>query len=197
MMIKCILFDLGGVLVEFSDEEYIRYLSSMSHKDIKKGRKRLEFWWRRLYLGMIKVSFFEQNIAKIFGIEKEQVRWIEFYEQRVKLDKKMVALAKKLRKNYKIAFLSDIDFSHYDISLRILDLKWFDYHFASCYIKLRKPDPEVYRYVLKKIGLKPGEVIFIDNRLDNVLGARSIGIRSIVFKGQKDLISRLKKLGVM
>ncbi|MDE1850245.1 MAG: HAD family phosphatase [Candidatus Micrarchaeota archaeon] len=196
-MIKCILFDLGGVLVDFSDDDYLEYLSKVSGKSRRETVKKVEFWWRRLDLGIIHVKFFKAKISKIFGIGEEEVQWVEFYEKKVRLDRGMIALAKKLRKNYRIAFLSNIDLSRYDIALRILDLKWFDYDFASCYIKRRKPDPEVYRYVLRKMRLRPREVIFIDNRLDNVLGARSVGIRSIVFKNRTELQSRLKKLGVI
>ncbi|MDE1828418.1 MAG: HAD family phosphatase [Candidatus Micrarchaeota archaeon] len=195
-MIKCILFDLGGVLVEFSDEEYLGYLAKVSGNNKRKTEKMVEFWWRRLFLGMIHIKFFEQRIAKIFGIDKSQVQWVEFYEKRVRLNKDMITLAKKLRKNYTVAFLSDIDFSRYDIALRLLDLKWFDYDFASCYIRKKKPDPEVYRYVLRKMKLRADEVVFIDNKWENVLGARSVGIKSLLFRNRKDLLARLKKLGI-
>lgn len=195
-MIKGIIFDLGGVLVDFSDRQYLKYLARVNGKDPEKTEKMIEYWWKRLDLGIIRIGFFEKKISQIFKIEMKQVQWVEFYERNVKLNKRMISMAKRLRRKYAVAFLSNIDFSRYDIALEILDLKWFDYDFASCYIKHRKPDPEAYRYVLKRMGLKSDEVIFIDNRLDNVIGARSVGIKSVVFKNQMDLEAKLKKIGV-
>ncbi|MDE1869827.1 MAG: HAD family phosphatase [Candidatus Micrarchaeota archaeon] len=196
-MIKCILFDLGGVLVDFSDDDYFRYLSKVSGKKPKEVEKLLDYWWRRIDLGLIHIKFFEEKIEKLLKIPKEKVQWIEFYEKRVKLNNKMMKLKKALRKRYKVAFLSNIDFSRYDIAMSRLDMKHFDRDFASCYMKLRKPDPEIYKVVAKKMKLKPQEIVFIDNRLDNVLGARSAGMKALWFKGNRAVLEKqLKKLNV-
>ncbi|HVA82850.1 MAG TPA: HAD family phosphatase [Candidatus Aquilonibacter sp.] len=196
-MIKCVLFDLGGVLVDFSDDDYFKYLSKVSGKKPKEVEKLLDYWWRRIDLGLVHIKFFEKRIEKLLKIPKEKVQWIEFYEKRVRLNKGMMNLEKALRKSYTVAFLSNIDFSRYDIAMSILDMKHFDYDFASCYMKLRKPDPEIYKVVAKRMGLKPGEIVFVDNRLDNVLGARSAGMKALWFKGSRAVLERqLKKLGL-
>ncbi|MDE1846369.1 MAG: HAD family phosphatase [Candidatus Micrarchaeota archaeon] len=196
-MIKCVLFDLGGVLVDFSDEEYFAYLSKVSKKSPKEVSGLLEYWWKRIDLGLIRIRFFEEKIEKLLKIPKSKVQWIEFYEKRVRLNKGMIALERALKKKYTVAFLSNVDFSRYDIAVGLLDLKHFDYRFTSCYMRLRKPDPQIYKVVANRMRLKPSEIVFIDNRLDNVLGARSVGMRALWFKGERaTLIKQLKRLGL-
>ncbi|MGI0141968.1 MAG: HAD family hydrolase [Candidatus Micrarchaeales archaeon] len=196
-MIKCILFDLGGVVVDFWIKQYFDYLGKVSGYSRKEVEKKLDYHWNMLELGLIHVKFFEREISDVLGIERSKVQWIEFYKKNMRINKKMMALVKALKKRYKVAFLSNVDHTKYDIGRSILDLKEFDYAFASCYMKKRKPDPEAYKYVLRKMHMKADEVIFIDNQYENVLGARSVGIKSIWFKGSKsELVRKLRKLGV-
>lgn len=196
-MIKCVLFDLGGVVVDFSDEDYYRYLAKQGKLTPEQVYKKLDPLYRRIFMGLIRIDFFEREVARILKIERSKVRWIEFYESHVKLNEKMMQLVRKLRKTYKVAFLSNVDYSRYDIAMSMLNLKEFDYHFASCYIGKNKPDPEVYRHVLKRMRMKPSEVVFIDNLNVNVIGAASVGIRSIWFMGSmSELTKKLRSFGV-
>ena len=51
----------------------------------------------------------------------------------------------------------------------------------SCALKSAKPDPECFQATLALLGAEPGDVIFLDDRPDNVAGAAALGIRSIQF----------------
>ena len=69
--------------------------------------------------------------------------------------------------------------------------------FASCYIKMRKPEARIYRYALKKMDTAPSEAVFIDNMEENVIGARKVGIKAIKFVGYEQLVKDLRKLKIM
>ena len=60
--------------------------------------------------------------------------------------------------------------------------------------KLSKPDPAIYRLALDRFGVKAEEALFIDDRLDNVEGARAVGMSAHRFRDaaalRADLISR-------
>ncbi len=45
-------------------------------------------------------------------------------------------------------------------------------------MKMRKPDPQIYEYVLKENGLKANETIFLDDNVANLKGAASVGIET-------------------
>ena len=52
----------------------------------------------------------------------------------------------------------------------------------SCYVNLIKPDPAIYRCLLEMYGLKAEECLFIDDREDNVVAARKLGIQAERFE---------------
>ena len=199
-MIKAIIFDIGGVIVDFSnDEDYYPYLSKVSGASVKRIKKIVEgrLWWK-LDKDEICQKEFDRIVARKLGIEEKQVHWYEGYRKTGRLDKKVIRDVRKLSKNYKVAYLSNVDLSRYSYTLRLMKpyAKLFDHEFASCYIHLRKPGKKVYEYVLAKMRVKAGEAVFIDNQEDNVEGARRAGLKGILFKNSVDLKRKLEKLGI-
>jgi 2-haloacid dehalogenase len=63
--------------------------------------------------------------------------------------------------------------------------------------KLMKPDPRIYAIALQRFGLKAGEALFIDDRLDNVQAAMEAGFLGHHFKGVDPLRQSLKVLGLL
>lgn len=64
------------------------------------------------------------------------------------------------------------------------ELKWlarFDVLVWSYQLRTAKPDPAIYRYTLERLGLQPGETLFIDDRQVNVETAAALGMKAIVF----------------
>jgi putative hydrolase of the HAD superfamily len=59
--------------------------------------------------------------------------------------------------------------------------------FYSCRIGLTKPHPGAYTAVLDALGAEPGDVTFVDDRPDNVDGARAVGLRAVLFTEPADL----------
>ena len=63
--------------------------------------------------------------------------------------------------------------------------------------KMVKPDPAIYALALQRFGLQPGEAIFIDDNLDNVVSARASGFAAHHFKDAKSLRIELNDLGLL
>lgn len=64
------------------------------------------------------------------------------------------------------------------------ELKWlsrFDVLVWSYQLRMAKPDPAIYRYTLEKLGTKPEEALFIDDRQANVEAAAALGIKALLF----------------
>ncbi len=200
-MIKCIIFDLGGVVIDFTNEEhYYPYLSKKSGASIRSIKKVIEGkMWAALDKDYITQKDFEKAVARKFGLEPKDVKWYVMYEKTARIDKGTIKVLRKLQKNYTVAYLSNVDRSRYTYTAETLlkpyrDL--FKYKFASCEIRLRKPTRRVYAYVLERMKFKPSEAIFIDNMKENVVGARKAGLKGIVFKNAKDLERQLRKAGI-
>ena len=75
-------------------------------------------------------------------------------------------------------------------------LKGFDVLVWSFQLGIAKPDPDIYRYLLEKLGTKPEETLFIDDRLVNVDAARALGIQAIEFSTVERLRADLIAAGL-
>lgn len=67
---------------------------------------------------------------------------------------------------------------------------------VSAFEKCIKPQPEIYRILLDRYGLKPEESVFIDDYQVNVDAAISVGMKSIRFVDPEDAKRRLMEMGV-
>ena len=54
--------------------------------------------------------------------------------------------------------------------------------------KICKPDPRIYRLLMERYGLLPGETVFIDDRPVNIEGARAVGMQGIVYTGMDAIL---------
>ena len=72
----------------------------------------------------------------------------------------------------------------------------FEHLMFSCYLKLAKPDPECFRAALAVLRARPADVIFLDDRMDNVAAATALGIRSARFTGATAAQADLARYGM-
>jgi putative hydrolase of the HAD superfamily len=57
----------------------------------------------------------------------------------------------------------------------------FDVRVWSYQLKMAKPEPAIYRHILKELGVAPEEALFLDDKLVNVEAALALGVKSIQF----------------
>ena len=80
------------------------------------------------------------------------------------------------------------------LSTKMPDWSIFNQVFTSGHAGMRKPDPEFYRHVLHEIKLSPEEILFIDDKMENVLAAKSLGINSLVFDNDVTVLHALRTI---
>ena len=68
---------------------------------------------------------------------------------------------------------------------------------SSCYVGLRKPEPAMYRRALDILGSRPGRTLFIDDREENVAGAKDAGMKAIRFTDAEALRKELAQFRVL
>jgi putative hydrolase of the HAD superfamily len=61
--------------------------------------------------------------------------------------------------------------------------RYFDALVVSWELGVLKPDPAIYRAALDRLGVAPGEALFVDDRPENVAGAEAVGMRAMLFAG--------------
>jgi glucose-1-phosphatase len=109
------------------------------------------------------------------------------------------ALLEQIREKYRVAFLSNSNEIHAELIPRqFASLFRKDDRFVLSHrFRVAKPDPEIFRRALEVIGALPQHVVFIDDLLENVLAARSIGIRSFQFVSAHQLGRELAAEGLL
>lgn len=196
-MIKLIICDIGGVIDTFGEIEYISYITKKFKLDPVEFRVILAPLISKMEVGKMGINEAESILSKKFNISTRQLEWNKSFERLNRLNKDVVKLINSLSKRYKMALLTNVSRSRHVVKMRTL-IKGIKYDrvFASCYLKMAKPDQKIYQFVLKKMGAKPEEAIFIDNLEMNVQGARRVGIKSIRFTNYKNLVKQLRSLGI-
>ncbi len=195
--IKAIIFDIGGV-VYLGKQRANQYMQDRLGLNKSSWNRLVKPIWESLLIGAINEEIGMLNMAKNLGIKKEELRrlWIKAHKARFILNKPLLKLIKKLKKNYKTAILSD----QWTIPYKTLitkDVKsGFDVMVFSHLLGIRKPQIKIYKETLRKLKLKSRECIFIDNVKWNLTPAKKLGINTILFKNNKQLVRDLRKFEV-
>ena len=200
--IDTIIFDLGGVLIDWNPE-YV-YL------EIFNGDQEKVDW----FLNTVCTSDWnvEQDAGRTFHdateflINKypEYEEWIRIYYDRWEdmlggPIPETVVLLNKLKKanTHRLYALTNWSEEAFPVARQRYDfLNHFEGIVVSGEEKTRKPYPKIYEIILERYQIEPQKSIFIDDNFDNVMAAQKIGINSIQFKSTKQLEQELLKLGV-
>ena len=196
-MIKAIVFDVGGVIY-VGKQKSNTYMPEILKIDQEVWKKATGESWENLCVGAIEEDTGLSNMAKNLGVGKDKLKklWIKTFKVRFNLNKNLLKIIKELRKNYKTAILSDQWSIPYNLLLTEKIKSNFDVMVFSHEVGFRKPSVNIYNITLEKLKLKPNECIFIDDIKKNLVPAKRLGIKTILFKDNNQLKKDLQKLGV-
>ena len=201
--IKAIIFDLGGVLVDWNP----RYV--FDDKYFESDEKRKYFfdvictsdWNEEQDAGRSIVEATQTLVSQHpeweSAIRDYYGRWTDMLRAPIP---GTVEIFRQLKQNgkYKLYALTNWQAGLFDIALvRYNFLHWFDGRVVSGEEKTRKPFREFYQRLLDRYDLKPSEAIFIDDSLRNVKAAENLGIKSIHYQSSQQLKEELIKLGLL
>lgn len=108
------------------------------------------------------------------------------------VDTGLVKIIKELKSHgYSVVLITNTIPSIFRIRAQLGLNKYFDRIFPSFKIGMAKPDPAVYDYCMKQMKVKPEECIFIGGTSESAASAERLGIKTIIFKSNKQLATRL------
>lgn len=200
-MYKNIIFDLGGVMVDFDPKTYL--VDRFCNAEVEEQVSQLTFEseeWKLLDAGLITRS--EANLrmlarAKEYGRAFEVQGVLDDWMHILRPRRRMQTLVEQLKQHgYCVYYLSNIP---EDVLALLMERDFkglFDGGVASCEVKINKPDPRIYQALLDKYQLKADECIFIDDRADNIKAASLLGLGTYQMHSVGSLLRSLPTFGV-
>ncbi|HPB31080.1 MAG TPA: HAD-IA family hydrolase [Candidatus Sumerlaeota bacterium] len=179
-MIKWIIFDAMGVIFKVGDDTNDLLVPFILRRNPTISREQVKDSYRRASLGEISSFQFWRET----GLSNQYPEIEKIYlDTRLSLNPAVVSVIDSLASRYQIGLLSN-DVSEWSLYLRErYRLRSFHAVIISGDVHLRKPDPRIYMTFLQTAGATGAECIFIDDRVKNLVPAKDLGMRTILFGG--------------
>lgn len=196
--ISTIIFDLGGVVLNLNPEKTAIEYSKLSGIPVSEIYKIfLDSKWVPAYeRGKISSDEFRKQVRTALSIESSDSQIDQAWNAMLlELPSVRLALLSGLRRNFQTLVLSNTNEIHVEEFSRtvseVTDGETIHDHFDKVYYSnemgMRKPDLEIYQYVLESNKLEPQTTLFIDDMLPNIEAARQCGIKALHLTDQGDL----------
>ena len=180
---KIVLLDLGRVVFEFYPELTFKALKLPSvlggfdniYKKVSTSKTYLDF-----ELGKLEFSKLQTALLKEINIELSDEEFLAAWN--ACLPKPLEGIdqvLQKFSKDTQYYALSNTNKIHLKHMKSFPVMKYFTEIFASSELGLRKPDPEIFKCVLKRLSISdPSKVLFVDDLIENINAAKSLGIKA-------------------
>ncbi len=198
-MIEAVIFDIGGVLLDYGKKKRYEHVLAPSfgvpEEDIVKNiPNNLDLLQR----GDISEKEYWERFASKIGKPSPadyDTLWHRAFIETSEVNKEMVDLVMQIKKDgYKVATLSNTIDSHAKLLRKIYNADMFDAFVLSNEIRTRKPDEWAYREALRRLECKPEKSVYIDDDMKFVTPARELGIHGILFQSREKLKIDLDKI---
>lgn len=198
--VKVLLWDLGGVLIPFSHARLWR-----NFLGILPLKKSISFFWRRNALqkrlfkplddferGLCSFDDLKDAVEKelMVSLDREKFRlaWNDIFG----IPGETAAFARELHEKHPCYVLSNTNIEHLEfVKEKAPELLFMDGWIPSYEVHALKPEAAFFERALKIVNEEASNCLLIDDRLENVEGARAVGIKSVLYRGLAELKEEL------
>ena len=192
-MIKNIIFDIGGIILDDSVENLSRIFDKDMHEVYKKiysGN------FKKCLLGKLNIT----EYIKEFKNDKDYKYISEILEPSKQdimnplIKENYEYICNLKNRGYHIYILSNLTKETYKHLNSLIDInKYFDGAIFSCEVGIKKPDKEIFELIINRYNLNTNETLFFDDKEKIVNGAIESGLKAKIFKSIDDVETELIK----
>ena len=202
MGLRAVVFDYGMVLT--GPQDPTAYAALLRITGLTPDRLESFYWVDRHAYdeGKLTGLAFWQKISRDAGLDLDNsaIEELNLWDARMWTTQNdaMLAWQQQLKKRgFLTAILSNMgDNVHANMEREFGWLSQFDVLVWSYQLRMAKPDPAIYRHVLKELGTQPEETLFIDDRAVNVDAANALGMTGVLFTTVEQLRTDLIAQGL-
>ena len=207
-----VIFDLGNVLVHIHPAAFLQSLGIDTPENRSYYQKKVVDIAKQYERGDDPTDEFFAKLDLLFNGSRDNPRqehgpnraltMDDFHNAMLAVIGQPVAgmedLVARLATKVPLGLLSNTNPIHFDLCKKTLPvLRYIPSHFLSYQLKAFKPDVRIFERVSEILKLNPGEVLYIDDLLENVEAARTVGFSAYHFEGLQMLERRLNEFQLM
>jgi putative hydrolase of the HAD superfamily len=200
MAITTIIFDIGGVLVDFCWDDFLRNKGYSEEMVQRMGNASVRSEaWNEFDRGVLNSKEIIDGFVKNDPEIEEELRsaFSDLTGLLRKRERTIPWIKEFKSKGYKVLVLSNFSKQALEPNMFMQEfLDETDGGILSYRDKIIKPDRAIYELITKRYDLIPSECVFIDDTEKNIIAAREFGMNGIVFKTYEQVEDELQALGV-
>ncbi len=199
-MIRAIIFDLDGVYFPNGKDTFIKALGE--HGVSEDGAKRVflksDEMNNRYKLGTMTNDEYWTWAAREWKIDLSPKELADLLAASYSVDPQVEAAVKSARQHgYKTLICSNNFPARVNgLQERFRFLDYFDAAVFSYEVGATKPSEAIFAELIKRSGVSADSIVFTDDDVDNLAGAKALGINTFMYEGFNKYIEQLKELGV-
>jgi HAD superfamily hydrolase (TIGR01509 family) len=181
-----LIFDLGNIFIRVDPEESIRQMEQASSSDHEQilSYFTLSDTVRQYEKGLMSSEKFYNHSKRDLKLELSMSQFKILWLSMLSPFEPMIQWLNTIRNRYQIMALSNTNEWHIrHCEAAFPFMQWFRQRLYSCRLGTIKPEPDIYQKALSAADVPKEQVLFIDDRQENVNAAVALGIRSIHFTG--------------
>jgi len=196
MPIKALYFDLGGVIVRTEDKTLRTALGQrfgMSYDEMDRFVFGCETA-KKASIGLMTEEQHWRDVARRLGADDEWKSIADAFFAGDRIDRSLLGFIQSVRPGLKTGVISNAWDGLRAYMQEQGFLAPFDEIIVSAEVGIVKPDPRIYHFALQKLGVQPGEAIFVDDMPENIAAANALGMKGVHFRSVEQTLADIKQL---
>ena len=205
-MIKNLLFDLGGVIMDIEKDLCVRAFERLGLPDAASyfGEYSQKGPFKLIEEGAITTDDFHRELRHDIGREvSDNEIDAAFCQFLIGIPTKRLADLRRLREHYGIYLLSNTNIVMWNSKIKdeftregLKREDYFDGIVTSFDARALKPDERIFRYAVETLGIVPSETLFLDDSQRNLDAAAALGFHTLLVPPGTEFIDLLAKIDI-
>ena len=200
-MIDAVVFDMDEVLCRYRIERRLALLASWSGRTPEAIHAAI---WRSGFedaaeAGAFTADAYLREFGERMGYPLSAAQWLAARRAAMEPDEAVLAIARRLAVRRPVAMFTNNPLllkRHIAEVFPAVAEIFGERAIFSAELGRRKPDPEAFRRLVRRLGVQPARVLFFDDFPDYVAGAREAGLMAYRFEGAPAVLDRLTAHGI-